>query len=289
MSNDTPATDHALDVPGARLHYQVRGSGPVLLMIGAPMDSTGFAAIAPLLADDYTVVTYDPRGISGSTRDATDQDATPEALADDAHRLLTALGAATADVFGSSGGAIIGLALVTRHPDQVRTLIAHEPPLTELLPDSARQRTAIDTVYDTYQREGPDAAMQTFFAVTAIPGGPMAAGGPPQRAVGPRAGVSPDPNMSARMQGNLDTFLGYMLRPLTHYRPDIPALRAASTRITVGAGVTSAGQLAHRTAAALADQLDTTLVDFPGDHAGFAGEPAAFGRTLHDVLTATHQ
>jgi clorobiocin biosynthesis protein CloN7 len=284
MSNTAPVTAHSLDVPGARLLYQVCGSGPMLLMIGAPMDSTGFAAVAAHLADTHTVVTYDPRGISASSREGTDLDATPEVLADDAHRLLTALGVAAADVFGSSGGAITGLALVTRHHDQVRTLIAHEPPLVALLPDGARQRAAIDTVYDTYRREGPGAAMQTFFAVTGIEGGPMTVNDSSPWADGARLAAAPDPTTTVQMQSNLDTFLGHMLRPLTRYRPDIPALRAASTRIVVGGGTTSAGQLAHRTAAALADQLDTSLVDFPGDHAGYAAEPEAFGWMLHHVL-----
>jgi clorobiocin/coumermycin A biosynthesis protein CloN7/CouN7 len=131
------STIHTLDVPGARLYYEIRGSGPLLLLLGSPMDSTGFAGMEAELADSYTVVTYDPRGISNSTREDATQDVTPELQADDVHRLLSALGGEPAYVFGSSGGAVVGLALAAAHPNQVRMLVAHEPPVIELLADSA--------------------------------------------------------------------------------------------------------------------------------------------------------
>ena len=134
---DSSLTAHALDVPGARLYYERQGSGPLLLVIGSPMDSTGFAGLASVLADRYTVVTYDPRGIGNSTSQKADQDVTPEQQSDDVHRLLSLLGGEPTHVFGSSGGAVVGLALVTAHPGQVRTLVAHEPPVIELLADRA--------------------------------------------------------------------------------------------------------------------------------------------------------
>src|SRR5215831_7385493 len=155
---------HTLDVPGARLYYEQRGTGPLLLMIGSPMDSTGFAGLADALADRYTIVTYDPRGIGDSSLEDTGQDVTPERQADDVRRLLSALGGGPADVFGSSGGAVVGLALVTAHPGQVRTLVAHEPPVIELLPDRAQVRAQIQDIYDTYRADGADKAMQKFMA-----------------------------------------------------------------------------------------------------------------------------
>src|ERR687888_607077 len=96
---DSDATTHMLDVPGARLYYERRGSGPLLLMIGSPMDSTGFTGLAAALAGDYTVVTYDPRGIGDSSREDTSSDVTPEQQADDVHRLLLALGDEPASIF----------------------------------------------------------------------------------------------------------------------------------------------------------------------------------------------
>lgn len=274
-------TSHTLDVPGARLHYEIRGSGPLLLLIGAPMDSTGFAGIAPLLAEDYTVVTCDPRGISRSTRDDPTEDATPELLADDVHRLLSTLGTGPARVFGSSGGATTGLALVSLHPGLVHTLIAHEPPLPELLPDSAQLRAAIDDMCDTYRSHGPDAAWAKFFALSSIDGGPYAGDVEPNDADDPDPATPPTDRRT-----NDDCWFGHMVGPVTRFRPDISTLQHASTRIVVGGGTTSRGQLPHRGAVALAANLDTPLVEFPGGHAGFAEHPETFSRVLHGVLTS---
>ncbi|HEY1323338.1 MAG TPA: alpha/beta hydrolase [Streptosporangiaceae bacterium] len=278
---DSDPSAHALDVPGARLYYERRGSGPLLLMIGSPMDSTGFAGLASALAGDYTVVTYDPRYTGNSSREDTGQDVTPGQQADDVHRLLSALGGGPAAVFGSSGGAIVGLALVTAHPGQVRALVAHEPPVVELLPDSAQVHAQIDDIYATYHADGADKAMQKFFVHAGLTGAME------READAPR--WQPSAEQMARIRATNETFLEHLLRPTTNYQPDIEALRAAPTRIVVAAGATSKGQLPNRTAEALAGRLGTTVVDFPGDHVGFMVYKEQFGRLLHQVLSETPQ
>ena len=80
-----------------------------------------------------------------------------ETQADDASRLLAAVTAQPAYVFGNSGGAVTALALLSRHRDQISRLVAHEPPLTELLPDSAAYRAAHDDLYETNRSAGPGA------------------------------------------------------------------------------------------------------------------------------------
>jgi len=278
MPGSDPVT-HTLDVPGARLYYERRGTGPLLLLIGSPMDSTGFAGLASALADDYTVVTYDPRGIGNSSRQDLGRDVTPEQQADDVHRLLAALGREPAYVFGSSGGAVVGLALVTAHLGQVRTLVAHEPPVVELLPDSAQVRTQIQDIYDTYRADGADKAMQKFMAHAGL------GAAPGQKAEAPL--WEPSPEQMVRMRATTEVFLGHLIRPTTRYRPDIEALRTAPTRIVVAVGATSKGQLANRGARALADELGTPAVEFPGDHGGFVALPQQCGRVLDQVLTQT--
>lgn len=270
-------TAHTLDVPGARLYYERRGSGPLLLLIGSPMDSTGFAGLADALAGRYTVVTYDPRGIGNSGREDTGEDVTPQQQAEDVHRLVAALGDGPAYIFGSSGGAVVGLALVTAHPGQVRTLVAHEPPVIELLPERAQLRAQIQDIYDTYQAGEADQAMRKFMAHAGI-ATPAA-----QDENAPR--WEPSPEQAARMRATTDVFLAHLIRPTTSYRPDIAALRGTTARIVVAAGATSKGQLANRTAVALAEQLGTPVAEFPGDHGGFLAEPEQFGRLLDQVLT----
>ena len=136
------ATDLNLEVPGATIVYDVRGSLPAddgrppLLMVGQPMDATGFGTLASYFPD-RTVVTYDPRGLGRSTRSDGSIVNDPVVQAEDLHRLVDALGVGAVDLFASSGGAVTSLALVAAHPDDVRTLVAHEPPLFTLLPDAA--------------------------------------------------------------------------------------------------------------------------------------------------------
>ncbi|MFC5804205.1 alpha/beta fold hydrolase [Streptomyces formicae] len=265
-------TTHTLAVPGGRLHYEVRGAGPLLLLMGAPMSAAHFAPLADALASDHTVVTHDPRGIAGSVLDDPEQDSTPELRADDIAALLDALGAESADVFGSSGGAVTGLALVERHPDRVRTLVAHEPPLLELLPDAAEQRAATDDIIETFHREGMGAAWMKFMSNAGFDLGGDDEPAPPQGEPSPQ-----DLADSAR-------FFAHELRGTALYVPDIAALTAGPARVVVGIGAASGSLLTYRTSVALAGRLGAPPAEFPGDHGGFMGQPKEFAEVLRKVL-----
>ncbi|WP_433435855.1 alpha/beta fold hydrolase [Nonomuraea sp. CA-141351] len=267
-------TTHTLAIPGGRLRYEVRGSGPVLLVTGAPMAAADFAPLADAMASDYTVVTHDPRGISGSVLEDPTQDSTPELRADDLALLLDALGADSADVFGSSGGAVTGLALVARHPQRVRTLVAHEPPSLELLPDAAEQRAATDDIIATYHRDGIWAAFAKF----------MANAGFDQGGEGAPAGPHAEP--TEQMLADMGRFLAHELRGTTRYVPDIAALKAGPARVVVGIGDASHGLVTYRTSVALAELLGTAPTEFPGDHGGFIGKTGEFAEVLRKVLSA---
>ena len=262
-------TSHWLDVPGARLYYEVQGSGPVLILIGHPMGVSGFAAIAPLLANDHSVVTYDPRGFARSTIEDADQDGEPDLLADDVRRVLAAVGDGPAHVFGSSGGAVTGLALVTRYPGRVRTLVAHEPPLALLLPEADDARSGMHDIYDTYRHGDTTAAWTKFFAFTGMT--------PP-----PASDAAPPP--SAEMVAMSERFFGHGLLPIALYEADLSSLQAGPARVVVAGGTTSKGEFPQRTAAALAQRLGSSLVDFPGGHAGFASDATDFAAVLRRTL-----
>jgi len=288
-----------LKVPGASLYYEVTGAGPILLMIpGAPADAGAFAAIAGQLADRYTVVTYDWRGSSRSPLDEPPGDL-PDGLpmqvqGDDAGHLLAALADGPAYVLGCSGGALTGLDLAARHPELVGTLVAHEPPAWNLLPDSAGWRAAFQRVHETYRSDGAGPAMQQFIAAAVRAGGP-----PPADEPGPSSQeqVPPMPDMAqmppevademARMQVNSQFLFAHLLPTAIGHVPDIAALLAASSRIVVGAGDASAGQMPHLAALALTDRLGITPVGFPGDHQGFATHPGPFADTVHKALRAS--
>jgi pimeloyl-ACP methyl ester carboxylesterase len=264
-----------LQVPGATLYYEIRGSGPVLLLIpGGPMDAGGFAGLADRLADRYTVVTYDCRGNSRSPHDGSPDDLTVETFADDARLLLEAVGSEPAYVLGSSGGATYGLDLVARHPGRVHTLVAHEPPVSAVLPDADRWQAFNDEIGELSGREGVGVAMQKFGEGTGLGGGP------------PREPATPDAmEATTRLMGNIELFARRLIPVVGSYAPDIEALRASSTRIIVGVGDASTPeQLPYKTAHALADKLGVSPTTFPGAHGGFGSDPDAFAAKLRTIL-----
>ena len=288
MSTVAEATTHTLDVPGAVLTYDIRrvdSAAPTLLLIGSPMGAGGFGTLAGHFTD-RTVVTYDPRGVERSTKADPTSASTPEEHADDLHRIIAELNVGAVDLFASSGGAVNALALVATHPEQVRTLVAHEPPLASILPDREGALAACRAIHDAYLRSGFGVGM-AWFIVAVSHKGPIA----PEFAAQP----DPDPAMfgfPAGDDGNrADPLMGQNIISCTHFEPDFEALRSASTRIVMAAGAESAGTLAQRGAVAVAERLGTTPVTFPSGHGGFLGgeygqrgEPDAFAAKLREVL-----
>jgi len=285
------ATTHTLETDGATITYDVLGELPTadgrppLLMIGQPMTAGGFTTLASHFTD-RTVVTYDPRGLGRSTRDdgRTDQD--PTVQAQDLHALVEELGARPADVFASSGGAVTALAWVTAHPQDIATLVAHEPPMIQVLPDADMADRAFRSVQDAYQEKGWGAGMAQFVSMTmwqgeitdeflARPSADPAQFGMPTQDDGSRD----DPLLS----GAGDAVSGY--------RPDFEAIRAAPTRVVIAVGVESQGTFTDRTSRATAQALGQEVTVFPSHHGGFLGgefgqrgKPEAFAARLHEVL-----
>ncbi len=290
MTTMTEQTTSTLEAPGAVLTYDVRGADsdaitPVLLLIGSPMGAGGFGTLAGHFPD-RTIVTYDPRGVERSVKADPTSESTPQQHADDLHRIIGELGSDPVDIFASSGGAVNALALVAAHPEDVRTLVAHEPPLASIVPDREGALAACEAVRDAYQQHGFGVGMARFILVVGHQG-PMTLEFAHQ--------PDPDPAMfglPAEDDGNrTDALLHQNIITCTHYEPDFEALRAASTRIVIGAGAESAGQLAHRGALAAAERLGLEPVLFPSDHGGFLGgeygqkgDPDGFAAKLREVL-----
>ena len=287
----TEPKTHTLDVPGAVLTYDVRSNdsstAPVLLMIGSPMGAAGFGTLAGHFAD-RTVVTYDPRGVERSERTDDAIESTPDEHADDLHRLISALDAGPVDLFASSGGAVNALALVARHAEQVRTLVAHEPPAAQVLPDREQALAASRDIHETYKRSGIGPAMAKFIALVSHKG-PISTAYADRPAPDPAMFGLPTEDDGSRN----DPLVGQNMISCIHYQPDFDALRAVSTHVVIAAGSESEGELAHRAAVAMAEGLGTTPVAFPSGHGGFlggeygqTGDPDSFAATLRRVLNA---
>src|SRR5262245_6794391 len=285
----TEPVAHMLATPGAELTWDSRpnpsSTETPLLIIGSPMGASGFVTLAGHFAD-RTVLTYDPRGVERSRKDDPRTESTPDQHADDLHAVIEAAGGGPVDVFASSGGAVNALALVARHPDDVRILVAHEPPLAAILPDREAMLAATEDIGAIYQRSGFGPAMAKFIALISHRG-PITS----EDASAP----APDPSMfglpSADDGTRGDPLLEQNIITCTHYEPDFDALRAAPTRIVLAAGADGEGEMANRGAHAAADRLGTTPVVFPGGHNGFlggeygqTGEPDGFAAKLREVL-----
>lgn len=274
LSAAASATSAAvLDVPGARLHYEVRGTGPLVLLVGSPMDATAFEPLADLLATDHTVLTTDPRGINRSPLEDPAQDSTPQLRAGDLAALLTDLDAGPAVAFGSSGGAVSVLALAQSHPDLVHAVIVHEAPVDEWLPDRDKIRAETEDIIATYATGDRAAAWRMFMeqANIHLPDDvfEMMFGTP----LGGQAAVDEA------------YFFAHEVRETCRWQPDIAALSAASTRIVIGIGSDSGGELCERTSESLAEALGLSPMRFPGGHLGFLDDPDHFAVALRAVLS----
>ncbi|MEU9995444.1 alpha/beta hydrolase [Streptomyces sp. NPDC050848] len=282
-----------LEATGATLSYDIRpgsvGSGEPatapLFLIGSPMDASGFVTLASHFTD-RTVITYDPRGTARSVRTDGAAESTPEEHADDLRRVIEAVGAGPVDVFASSGGAVNALALVAAHGDLVRTLVAHEPPTVQVLPDREAALEVCADIRETYLREGMGPAMAKFIAVS-VRKGPFPANWADEPAPSPAAFGLPTEDDGSRD----DALLGQNLRTCTGYVPDFDALKAAPSRIVVAVGEESEGELAHRAGVEVAAALGTEPAVFPSHHGGFLGgeygqqgAPTEFAKALRDVL-----
>ncbi|MFC9483666.1 alpha/beta fold hydrolase [Streptomyces griseus] len=283
-----------LATAGAGLVYDVRGplptadGRPPLFLIGHPMDASGFAALAARFPD-RTVVTYDPRGLGRSTREDGRVDWTPEILADDVHAVVAALGAGPAEMFASSGGAVTALALVARHPDDVTTLVAHEPPLITITPDGPAAVRARAGVRDAYEQRGWGAGMAAFVAMTSWEG---------EFTDAYFARPAPDPaayGMPAEDDGSRDDpLLSDRSWAVSDHRPDVDAIAAAPTRVVIAVGEESRAVQTGRTSDAAAELLGQRVTVFPSHHGGFLdgefgypGKPDEFAARLREVLDAS--
>ena len=282
-----------LDVPSGVLTYDVREAATPtdetpLVLIGLPMGAEGFTTLASHFTD-RTVVTYDPRGVERSTRDLSTETEPPGIAthADDVHRVIDAVGGGPVDLFASSGGAVVALELATTRPADVRTVVAHEPPLATALPDRDAMVTAMTGMHDTYQAKGFGAAMAKFIALLTYQG-----------EVTPAYLAQPDPDpamfgLPTEDDGSRDDLMfGVNMLVLPRYEPRYEAIAAGAPRIVIGVGADTGEAMPGRAARGAASRLGTEAVVFPGGHGGFSGgeygqpadKPVEFAARLREVL-----
>lgn len=264
--------ESTFESPDVKIFYRTQGSGPVLLLLpGGDGDADVCEALATHLRDTFTVVTFDRRGLSRST--STGGSPGLATHADDAARVLAAVTDEPALVFGSSIGAVIALELTTRHPDQVRLAVVHEPPITALLPEEAKAELvrAQLAVEEAHRRDGAFPALMEFVKLARMDFSdreddvPLTPPGPERLA-------------------NLEFFLTHDAPAVRVYRPDVVAIRGQAARIVPAVGATTTGPVAQ-CGHALAELLTTSAEILPGGHNGWAFRPRAVAAQLRTIFT----
>jgi len=268
----TQQLESTFTVPGARLRYFTRGSGPVLLLIsGGHGDASKSESLADHLADTYTVLTYDRRGLSGSITDAPAGSLT--AHAEDASRVLAKVTGEPAYVYGTSFGGLIALALASRHPDQVRVVVAHEPGAISLLPGAERAAAVEDmrAVERVFGSDGVEAALRTFAEIFDID--------PTDRE--PDLELSPQ---SPQQLANMGFFIRHDLPAMLSHQVELGDLADSGVAVVPAVGASSAHLWPHRCGRLLAEGLDLPCEVFPGGHNGYVFWPRETAERLRDVL-----
>jgi pimeloyl-ACP methyl ester carboxylesterase len=267
-------SEDSIEVPGAILYYKVRGSGPVVLIIqGGAADADGSDALASHLESDFTVVSYDRRGLSRSVLKPGAPPIDVGRHSEDASMVLAVVTSEPAFVFGVSIGALIGLELVTTHPNEIRMLIAHEPPLKQLLPPDEFEKALHEQeeVEVAFRNEGVRAAMMKFLQLSGVD-------------FGDREADAPAPQLSPYMADNLQFFLTNDAPAVRQYQIDLSLLGEVRSKVTPSAGETSTANWPNCCAARLAGQLHVELVHFPGGHNAYGSRPRGVADKLRVLL-----
>ncbi|MFF2525067.1 alpha/beta fold hydrolase [Streptomyces liangshanensis] len=275
----TDPTTGTLRVDGATLRYEVRGHGPLLLLIpGGTGGAASLAEVADDLAAAYTVATYDPRGMGGSALDDPEAEQSVAEHAEDAFRLLELLSPGEpARVFGASSGGIAALHLLATHPGRVLRAVVHEPPVVMVLPDAAEHRRLLARVDESFRAEGLMPAMAVFAAGLRLRGAEDAP--QPQPELPPQAAARTEQTLAG-----LPYFVGRIVPAFMSYVPDLARLEALSDQLVLAAGQDSPGELTHRPAAHLATRFGKELALFPGGHIGLTTHSEQFTEHLHQTL-----
>ncbi len=255
-------------VNGAEIYHEIRGAGPSVLLI-APAGGDGgvFDSIADLLADEFTVVTYDRRGNSRSPRPAGWEKTTMEEQADDAAWLIRTTKVAPAAVFGTSSSGMIALDLVIRHPGILRGAILHETGLFSVLANPGEVMALLQsTIQRGVETSGPGGGVEALLRL----------------ACGDTTYEALDQVVRERLRDNADVFL-HIESSLFEYRPDEVSLAAVRLPVHVATGE-APFPFFSEIAEWIASRLKTKPRTLPGSHGGYIDHPQATADALRPLL-----
>jgi pimeloyl-ACP methyl ester carboxylesterase len=263
-----------VSVDNASIFYKIYGEErPILLMItGGTGDADSYENIIPFLIDAYTIVTYDRRGYTRSPiASISEQEIIDiETQTDDIRTLLETITKEPVYVFGSSIGAVITLDLAGRYPLLVKKVIAHEPPLINLLPKSERA----GKVPELKQNETPFQAMQRFTATLGLV---------PKNLVG-QTFMHVSRDSIKRKTADTKFFLEHEAKGVDSYHLDLEKIRSVSSKIVIVGGKESRGNFLYDLAIKTAKDIESRFFEVVGHHIGYGQYPEEFCKKIIELL-----
>jgi pimeloyl-ACP methyl ester carboxylesterase len=283
-TKEVPTNSGCATTEGDELYYEVRGQGQPLLMIpGGGGDGGSYSLVAKILSREYRVIAYDRRANARSTMNGP-QNFEVSQQSRDAVAVLRAAGETSAFVFGNSSGAVIALDIAKTHPQSVRAIVAHEPPLARMHPNTRKWQRFFAGVYHTAFRYGTTLAMLRFAFGLGLLDHSVRQAMKAHKAMRGYREKSGNHYLSRKM--TIDFFLQQELLPITNYLADVETIKKNGVRVFMAAGKRSLHKKRFyaQTAQILAKKLGCELVTFPGHHGSFIDMPDEFAATLRSVL-----
>jgi pimeloyl-ACP methyl ester carboxylesterase len=267
-------TSGLIEVGTTELFAEVHGSGPTLLLItGSTGDAGAWAHLVPVLAEEFTVVSYDRRGFSRSPRPAGWTASSVGEQAEDAAGLLGALDLAPAAVVGHSAGGSIACALVAHHPQVVRQAVLYEPPLFAVVPGGDQVVAGMRAVVEPAMAQGgPRQAMEAFMRANV------------GDTVFDRWSEITGPAGRDRVLDNGAVLFPIEMPWLACFVPDRAAMRAAKVPLTVVTGADDHDTWFGAATTWLAAGTGAGQAELPGGHLGFLTHPEQFVALVRRLL-----
>jgi pimeloyl-ACP methyl ester carboxylesterase len=271
---------NTIDLPGAKLRYYQVGQGPILILIpGANGTGDIFLPLAERLKEHFTVVAIDRRdyGNSELTQSLPEEASNPNSeyrVKRDAHdvaALAQQLSEERVYVLGSSSGAIVAMHVLKEHPEVVKEIAFHEPPINTFLPDSDYWKEKNDEIVKIALNEGLQQAMQVFGKTLNIA---------PLDAKSMSQPVSENDEDQKAQYERMMFWVEYEIRQYTHSNITIADLAHYKDKVVLFNGTDSKGSFPQDVNFYINEQTDIKLLDIPGGHLGYVQKPDGFAEVL---------
>lgn len=276
---------YTLDLPGANLRYHKVGKGPVLILIpGANGTGDIFLPLAERLKEHFTIVSIDRRdyGKSELTKPLPEVASNPDSDyrvkrdAQDVATLAQQLSAEPVYVLGSSSGAIVAMHVLKEHPDVVKEIAFHEPPINTFLPDSTYWKEKNDEIVNMALTEGLQKAMQYFGKTLNIAQLDAKSMSQP---------VSENDENQKVQYERMMFWVEYEIRQYTHSDIKLSDLSQYKDKTVLFNGTDSKGSFPQDVNFYINEETGIRLLDIPGGHLGYVQKPDGFAEVLLNTWT----